>query len=202
MHGHLTGDHRSGTGFPPLMAENLSFGAVGFALIFDICLAIGGNSFPPFTTTSSATGLIGCGPTTVATGSAAAGFSSSETEGLRFRERGGSGTSGYRVENTRRRADQSGRTVRSSLRTGFSIYLGCGGGSDWLLLVVGSYWLSRFLVRDLGCALCLLQGCHEKRGVRINMTNQRVLSFFLYHTLSLSLPLSIRVEKEERMEQQ
>lgn len=76
------------------------------------------------------------------------------------------------------------------------------GGSDWLLLVVGSYWLSRFLVRDLGCVLCLLQGCHEKRGVRINMTNQRVLSFFLYHTLSLSLPLSIRVEKEERMEQQ
>lgn len=112
------------------MAENLSFGAVGFALIFDICLGAGGNSSPPFTTTSSAAGLIGCGPTTVATGSAAAAasFSSSETEGLRFRERGGSGTSGYRVENTRRRADQSGRTVKSSLRTGFSIYLGCVEG--------------------------------------------------------------------------
>lgn len=72
-----------------------------------------------------------------------------------------------------------------------------GGGSDWLLLVVGSYWLSRFLVRDLGCALCLLQGCHEKRGVRINMTNQRVLSFFLYHTLPLSSSVYTGRERRE-----
>lgn len=139
------------------MTENLSFGADGFALIFDICFDAGTNSSFSFTR-SFGTGLSGCGPTTVATGSA--GFSSSEAEGLRFRERGGSGISGYRVENTLRRADQSGRTVRSSLRTGFSIYFCCGG--DWLL-VGESYWL---LVRDLRfqgvlCVCCRAVRCQN-----------------------------------------
>lgn len=101
------------------MAENLSFAAVGFAFIFDICLGGGGHSDFSFCL-SSDVGRIGCGPTIVVTGSAAP--SSSETDGPRFREVVGPGVSGYRAENTRRRADQSGRTVRSSLRTGLSIY--------------------------------------------------------------------------------
>lgn len=53
----------------------------------------------------------------------------------------------------------------------------------WELLAV-EVPSSRFEIS--GCALWLLQGCHEKRGVRINMTNQRVLSFFLSSLLSLS----------------
>lgn len=101
------------------MAENLIFGAVGFALIFDICLSGGGHSLFSFIT-PSATGFIGCGPKIVATGSAGSAFS--ETEDLRFRERGSTGTSGYRAENSLRRADQSGRTIKSSLSAGFSIY--------------------------------------------------------------------------------
>lgn len=59
----------------------------------------------------------------------------------------------------------------------------------------------RFLVKDLrfsGSALCLLQGCHEKRGVRINMTNQMAWVFFLFF-ISVSLPLTVShcVSQEE-----
>lgn len=118
------------------MAENLSFGAVGFALILDICLEGGGHSlFSLSMSSATTTGLIGCGPMTtvvVAASWSAAFWSSSEIEGLRFRERGGSGTSGYRVENARRRADQSGRTDKSSLNTAFSIYWVVGGGGVWM----------------------------------------------------------------------
>lgn len=153
------------------MAENLSFGAVGFALIFDICLDGGGHSLFSLKR-SSVDGLIGCGPTTVfAAGFSATACSSSETEGLRFRERGGSGTSGYRVENTRRRADQSGRTVKSSLNTAFSIYWVVGGGGGWDGWVTGCW---EFLVREFRVCFMSAAGCHEKRGVRINMTNWRV----------------------------
>lgn len=163
------------------MAENLSFGAVGFALILDICLDGGGHSLFSLSVSSvTANGLIGCGPTTVvvATGCSAVFWSSSEIEGLRFRERGGSGTSGYRVENALRRADQSGRTVKSSLNTAFSIYWVVGEGvcvygwmDEWVTGWLEVSWLE---VESSGFCFVSAAGCHEKRGVRINMTNQRV----------------------------
>lgn len=141
------------------------FGAVGFALIFEICFGGGGHSTFSFCLRSSATGRIGCGPTTVVTGSAP---SSSETDGPRFREGAGSSVSGYRAENTRSRADQSGRTVKSSLNTGFSII------ELWWWLV-GEVSDLKFEVS--GNLLCFCyRGCHERRGVRINMASWGVVA--------------------------
>lgn len=90
------------------------------------------------------------------------------------------------MENTRRRADQSGRTVKSSLNTGFSIYWVVGGGDEW----VTSCW--EFLVREFRVCFMSAAGCHEKRGVRINMTNRRVWNvLFCWLSLSLSFFLSL-----------
>lgn len=130
------------------MAENFAFGGAGFAFIRDIVFGGGGHSDASFLFRSSAGDCrTGCGPTRVITAGGGLGSpSSSDTDGPRFREGGeGSRVSGYRDENTRRRADQSGRVVSSSLSTGLSIY--------WVVEVTGSrgvfFFLALWVVEDV-----------------------------------------------------